>query len=332
MYAHQKLEEKFGEWMGYSPKQTVACNSGTAALHLALESLELPPGEVIVPEYTMIACARAVTLTGLKPVFVDCEDNLLFSQKKLSEKLTSKTQAIMPVHIYGRQCDVDQILHRNRSYFYGRPVPVVEDMAEIHGVKPHPESAAACWSFYRNKIVAGEEGGIICFQEERHADVARELRCQGFTPTHNFLHRPRGHNYRLADSLALLILHSLKKVEKNLLKRAQVVRWYDELIPRKWKMPPRESCWIYDLRILGLSHYYQQLIVDRLNADGIGARCGFRCMSEQPEYFDALYQSLNAYRLSSEVIYLPVFPEMNRGYVEDVVQNLLQVASSYHLI
>lgn len=331
MYAHQRLEEEFGKWMGYSPENTVACNSGTAALHLALESLELPPGEVVVPEYTMIACARAVTLANLRPIFIDCEDDLLLSQEKLSEKLTSKTQVIMPVHIYGRQCDVEQI--HQRSYFAcGRSVPVVEDMAEIHGVRPHPESAAACWSFYRNKIIHGEEGGIICFQKKSHAEIARELRCQGFTASHNFLHRARGHNYRLADSLALLILESLSHIKENLEKRKQIEGWYNKLIPSEWRMPPRRSCWVYDLRIPGLLHYYQQLIVGRLNADGVNARCGFRPMSEQPEYFNALYQSLNAYRLSLEVIYLPVFPEMDRSYVENVVQNLLQIVSGYHLL
>mgnify|MGYP000263818837 CR=1 FL=1 len=99
----------------------------------------------------------------------------------------------------------------------------MEDRAEAHGVDFGdyiPD--AACWSFYRNKIVAGEEGGAIAFKNPRHASVAKSLRSLGFTTSHDFYHVPRGHNYRLANCLAQLVLSSLANVDANLAKRRQL--------------------------------------------------------------------------------------------------------------
>ncbi|MCK9570792.1 DegT/DnrJ/EryC1/StrS family aminotransferase, partial [Candidatus Pacearchaeota archaeon] len=186
MEPYQELEFRFGEWIG-NPN-TVACSSGTAALHLALEALQLPIHScVMVPEFTMVACARAVTMAGLHPIFIDCGDDLLLDTKVMQSKTVRHQSAIMPVHIYGRRCSMKAIIDHAKT----NNLAVVEDMAEIHGVNPHPESDAACWSFYKNKIVHGEEGGMVAFKEAKHADKARQLRSLGFTQAHDFAHIPR---------------------------------------------------------------------------------------------------------------------------------------------
>lgn len=88
MEAYESLEQEFAQWQGLDPRGMVACSSGTAALHLALEALQLPQGsQVIVPDYSMIACPRAVVLADLRPVFVDCDEQLLMDLKKLDEIL-----------------------------------------------------------------------------------------------------------------------------------------------------------------------------------------------------------------------------------------------------
>src|SRR5687767_6313411 len=109
MEAYERLEKEFGEWIGN--KSTVAVSSGTSALHVTLETLNLKPGgEVLVPDYCMIACARAVTMAGLKPVFVDCTvDRLVMNIDDVRKKLTDNTVAIMPVHIYGRLCNMADV-------------------------------------------------------------------------------------------------------------------------------------------------------------------------------------------------------------------------------
>lgn len=317
MEPYIELEKKFGEWIG-NPN-TVACSSGTSALHLAIEALELPRNSgVFVPEFTMIACARAVTLAGLKPVFVDCGKDLLINPQLIpAEKshVTEHVSAVMPVHIYGRRCNMPGILTlANRHKF-----AIIEDLAEAHGIPPHPASDAACWSFYRNKIIAGEEGGMIAFRDPEHAKRARQLRSLGFTESHDFLHIPRGINARLSNVHASLILESLANVNENIQKRYQIEKWYDERIPDQWKMPEREVCWVYDIRI---SRGDTIFLVRELNRQGVAARLGFRPMSQQPEYL-GYYQQLLACDLAKHIIYLPIDPLMTEEDVADICEILM---------
>ena len=318
MDAHYQLEYEFGAWTGTS--NLVSCSSGTSALHLALEAFQLPPGsEVLVPEFTMVACARAVTMAGLKPVFVDCNDSLLMDPELCSQAITPTTRVIMPVHIYGRSCDMVAIsrLASEHDLF------VVEDCAEYHGGILSGLSDAYCWSFYRNKIVHGEEGGMIAFDNPRCARWATLLRCQGFTSDHDFLHVPRGVNARMSDSHALAVLKSLHQADANLKKRWQVVQWYNEVIPEEWYMPEREVCWVYDIRLP--EGVLTKDLIFKMNRFGIAARWGFKPMSMQPEYEQAGYERLNAFRLSREVMYLPVDPSMTQENVNEIAALLQRV-------
>lgn len=312
MEPFQRLEAKIGKWMGYEAQNVVACSSGTAALHLALESLQLPPAsKVIVPDYCMIACARAVTLAGLEPVFVDCGDDLnIDANKVLPASFNHDVRAVLAVHTYGRRCDMDTIHGTARKF----NLRVIEDMAEIHGVKPHPETDAACWSFYKNKIVAGEEGGAVAFPDEGtnpSAKLARQLRSLGFTDTHDFYHVPRGHNYRMSNLHAAPILRVLTQtnmVEAMRLRR-EIEGWYDECCPNEWKMPKRDVVWVYDFKLP--EHDARGTWVDRvvraLNEAGIAARQGFKPMTEQREYASSKYNR-KAVEMGQRIAYMPVQP------------------------
>jgi len=307
---YERLEQEFGAWAGVS--NVVACSSGGAALHLAIEALQLPRGSrVIVPEFTMIACARAVILASLEPVFVDCSDDLLLNVDLLKDHPPKKVKAIMPVHVYGRQCNMDRIHDLAEKYGWA----VIEDLAEAHGIDPDLRSNAACWSFYRNKIIAGEEGGAVAFKEQKHADLARKLRCYGQTIANDCSYVPRGWNYRMTDALAKPILESLKNADVNLRLRKQVATWYDELIPAEWKMPSRDVDWVYDLRIPGLTIERQDRIIAQLKQSGVEARHGFKPLSHQREYRGKNHRTLNAAKLSREVLYLPINSEMTQDEV-----------------
>lgn len=319
MEPYQQLEVEFGKWTGV--ENVVACSSGTAALHLALEALQLPQGsEVLIPDFAMIACPRAATLAGLTPVFVDCDNDLLMDVDRLYEYVEHghrhahgspvpkwcPAKAIMPVHIYGRRCDMNRIAEFAARY----KLRVIEDVAEAHGIAPHPDTDAACWSLFKNKIICSEEGGIVAFRNPEHATLTRQLRCLGFTETHDFNHIPRGHNYRLANSLANFALNSLANYENNLRARRQAELWYDEHCPAEWLMPIRDAPWVFDLRIPRLTSGWQNRLVRRLNEEGISARHAFKPMHTQPEYCDncCVIGGANALRLSREVIYLPLTP------------------------
>ena len=318
------LEERFQEYLGLH--SCVGCSSGSAALHLGLESLMLSPGsEVIVPDYTMIACARAVTLANLKPVFVDCLDNLCINPFAIRKAITANTTAIMAVHIYGRSCDMTMI-HAIAKEFNLR---VIEDMAELHGVSPHEKTDVACWSFYQNKVIHGEEGGAIAFKEGLiySVSLARSLRCLGFGSSHNFLHLPRGMNYRLSNVHADLILASLEKVRTNLNNRFKVFQYFEEEIPKESHLTNSAmiSPWVYPV-LLPESFGYsaQSKVVNYLNELGISARQGFKPMTTQPEYRDGLTPCPNALRLSKRVCYLPINPAFDRQTVSKMAQGFSQ--------
>lgn len=326
MEPYQQLEEEFGRFIGFPAENVVACSSGTAALHLALEALRLPAGsEVLVPDFTMVACARAVTLAGLTPAFVDCGDDLNMDPALAAGSQESPSvSAVMAVHVYGRKCDMNWQTTAETH----RTIKVIEDLAEAHGIKPHPSTDAACWSFYKNKIVAGEEGGAVAFRDPVHAAGARMLRSLGFTDAHDFYHLPRGHNYRLANSLATLILQSLRQYEHNAAARRRIEGWYDAYCPDEWKMPSRDAVWVYDFRIPGLSSPHQDILVRTLNDAGIAARHAFKPMSMQAEYKSCRKVGPGiTQQMSREVIYLPVQPGIT---TQEQAQRTFSMLRSLH--
>lgn len=309
---HEQLETEWAVFNGLNASGMVCCSSGSAALHLALEALQLPPGsEVIVPNLTMVACPRAVVLAGLAPVFVDCGEDLLIDQNLAMDAFSEYRPdacALMIVHIYGRAADMTRL---QQTVVDCNDCLVIEDLAEAHGVRPHPQTDAACWSFYRNKIVAGEEGGAVWFRDPDHARLARSLRCLGFTEEHDFMHAPRGHNYRMSDAHARLVLDSLapNQVKDNLAIRRTIEANYNRHCPVEWRMPPRDVPWVYDLRLPGITQEQQTTAVRALQRAGYQARHAFKPMHLQEEFKGCrLVGSNNALKVAREVIYLPLDP------------------------
>lgn len=338
MQAHERLEKEFAEWIGVPVEGMVACASGTAAIHLALEASELPQGsEVVTSDYSMIAVPRAITLAGMTPVFVDCGEDLLIDPDLVDEACKQGqafddlpplvTHALIAVHVYGRRCRMDELMALATKH----DLVVIEDLAEAHGVRPHPNSDAACWSFYKNKIIHGEEGGAVWFRCKEAADRVRQLRCLGFTANHDFRHVPRGHNYRLANCLAEKVLESLSQVKIQVVevpvfgrrygygsigKRRYIENWYNSACPAEWKMSKRDAVWVYDVRIQGLGRERMGQVVRALQAEGIEARHGFWPMHLQEEFKNCrtvkngspLAGWSVAELMAEEVFYLPVMP------------------------
>lgn len=307
MEVYEEFEKEWESWA--KVPNVVGCNSGTAALHLALEALQLPQGsEVIVPDLCMIACPRAVILAGLVPIFVGCGPDLNMRPDMVEAVVTGRTRAILVVHNYGRKCKLTALY----AIALRKWLKVVEDRAEIHGANFDgfiPD--AACWSFYRNKIIAGEEGGAVSFREKVHAAHARQLRCLGFTEDHDFSHVPRGHNYRLSNAHARLILDSMSIWQRNWLIRRRNEENYNVLCPEDCRMPKRDAPWVYDLRIPGMSTLTQDTLVKDLNKEGIRARHCFKPCSTQLEFqkCKVVGDKAEADKAAKEVIYLPLGPD-----------------------
>lgn len=211
-----EFENQFAEYCGC--KYGIAVCNGTIALHLALIGLGIGKGdEVIVPTFTMIASAFAVCYTGAKPVFVDADkDTWNIDVKKIEEKITSKTKAIMPVHIFGKMCDMDAIHALAKKY----NLYVLEDAAEAHGasyhgVKAGASSDIAAFSFFANKNITTGEGGMVVTNNKEFYDRARYFKnvCFPLDGPRNYQHEDIGYNFRMSNVVAAIGLAQVEKAD-----------------------------------------------------------------------------------------------------------------------
>ena len=177
------FEHAFAEWLGV--EHALSCCNGTVALHLPLLAIGIGPGdEVLVPSFTYIATANAVRYCGAKPVFVDClPDTWNMDMEDAGRKVTPKTKAIIPVHLYGNPCDMDAVM----SFAAERRLTVIEDAAECHGGLYKGKRVGSigdfgCFSFFGNKIVTTGEGGMVTTNHAAYADLRRRLKGQGMFP------------------------------------------------------------------------------------------------------------------------------------------------------
>jgi perosamine synthetase len=284
----------------------VACSSGTNAIFLALRALGIKEGdEVIVPDFTMVATAWAVTYLGAKPVFVDCNDSLLIDVDRIEEKITHKTRAIIAVHIYGRQCDMLKIM----NIAWKHHLKVVEDSAEAHGILPMGD--IACFSLFGNKIITTGEGGICLTDNYELAERMMWYRSMCFDPKHTFLHADIGYNHRMTNVQGAIGLGQVENFDEILKRRQEIAEMYDKMLPSKVLMPKRDVVWVYDVDCGDR----RDEIKEKLEAAGIETRYFFKPMSVQPMYKGSEVGE-NALKWSERGLYLPVYPEMTREDVE----------------
>jgi dTDP-4-amino-4,6-dideoxygalactose transaminase len=240
MPVYKLLEEKYAKFVG--SKYAVSCNSGTAALHLALLAINISKGdEVIIPDFTMAACGFAVSYCGATPVFVDCDDTLCMDWTLIESKITKKTKAIMAVHIYGRLCNMKEILRIAKKH----KLKVIEDACEAQGAVYKSKADITCYSFYANKIIHAEEGGICTTDSKYYAARMNYLKNMAFGEDHNYYHAEIGYNYRMPNSQAKLALVSLNLCDINIKSRNRKIKTLDKYLDVT-KLPKRDAPWVYD--------------------------------------------------------------------------------------
>lgn len=293
----------------------IACSSGTTALTLALASLGIKEGdEVIVPDFTMIATAWAVSYLGAKPIFVDCDDRFCIDVNKIEEKITPKTKVIIPVHIYGRVCNMDIILKIARDY----NLKVVEDSCEA--ISTPLRGDIACFSLYANKIITSGEGGICITNNDNLAWQMRHLRSMAFSENHNFYHPKLGYNFRMTNLQGAVALAQTERLEKFLEKRKQIENWYDkylEGIVGIIKPFERNILWMYDLIV-----YNRNELIDFLKEKGIETRLYFKPMRVQPMYREELSNDSIALQISKNGMYLPTYTQMTEEDVKFICDTI----------
>jgi perosamine synthetase len=211
------FEEAFADYCGV--KYAVGVCNGTVALHLALTCLGIgKDDEVIIPDFTMIASAFSVCYTGAKPVFVDADEKTWnIDVLKIQEKITPRTKAIMPVHIFGNPCDMDAINKIAKKYH----LLIIEDAAEAHGAtykekKTGSFSDIAAFSFFANKNLTTGEGGMVVTDNETLYKRALYFKNMCFDPDapRNYIHNDIGFNYRMSNIHAAIGLAQTEKADE----------------------------------------------------------------------------------------------------------------------
>jgi len=319
----QEFERTFAKFCGI--KHGVAVSNGTVALHLALVLAGVGPGdEVILPTLTFIATANAVRYTGATPVFVDSDRGTwTMDPAQVERKATSRTKAIIPVHLYGHPADMDPLMDlAKRHHLF-----VIEDAAEAHGAlyKGKPVGSIGhigCFSFYGNKIITTGEGGMLTIQDDRLAERARLLRDHGMSRTRKYWHETVGFNYRLTNLQAAVGVAQMERVEALLAQRAAVGAKYRDLLSGddRLELPPQASwaqpvTWLYTILLKeGIS---RDDTMQKLEAKGISSRPSFYPVHRMPPYLTQEPFPV-ADSLSSRGVSLPTWVPMGPSEIERV--------------
>lgn len=338
------FEREFADYCGC--KYGVAVCNGTIALHLALASLGIGKGdEVIIPSFTMIASAFAICYTGAMPVFVDADkDSFNIDVTKIEEKITSRTKAIMPVHIFGKMCDMDSIVSLSKKY----NLYIIEDAAEAHGaeykgMKAGSISDIAAFSFFANKNITTGEGGMVVTNDEKIYDKARYFKnvCFPLNGPRNYTHDDIGFNYRMSNVIAAIGLAQVEKADEYRDMRIHNHQLYRELLDGvsglTFQSEPSECCldvgWmnavVIDPKIFG---HTMEETTSYLKTQGIDTRYLFNGMHHQKSLRDYGCDCTGNYPitdwLTKNGFYLPsasCLPEKDIRYICDTIKKFQKV-------
>lgn len=334
-----QFEEHFAAYSDC--KYGVAVCNGTIALHLALVSLGIGKGdEVIIPTFTMIASAFAVCYTGAKPVFVDADkETWNIDVTKIEEKITPRTKAIMPVHIFGKMCDMDAIKAlANKYHLY-----IIEDAAEAHGAlykgkKAGSFSDIAAFSFFANKNITTGEGGMVITNRKDVYDRARYFKnvCFPLDGPRNYQHDDIGFNYRMSNVVAAIGLAQVEKADEYREMRIhnhQLYRHYLKDVPGIiFQSEPEEGCidvcWMNTIVIAPekYGHTKDELIA-HLKENGIDTRLLFTGMHHQKSLSDYGCSKDGEYPvcewLTENGFYLPSGSGLTKQQIETICELII---------
>jgi len=276
-------------------KHGIAVSNGSTAIETAIIALQIGAGdEVIMPTFTIISCAAPVVRCGAKPVLIDadpCTWNM--KVKDIENKITSKTKAIMMVHIYGLPVDVEPILELAKKY----NLYIIEDAAEMHGqtYKGKPCGSfgnISIFSFYPNKHITCGEGGMVLTDDDALAERSQLARNLFFSPKKRYVHEELGYNFRMTNMQAAIGCAQLERIADTVQKKRHIGRLYTELLKdvKGLQLPVANTdyaeniYWVYGIVLADTIEIDADEMMKRLATEGIGTRGFFWCMHEQPVF------------------------------------------------
>ncbi len=331
--AGRYIEEFEKGWAAYcGMRHGVAVSNGTAALQVAVQLLDLQPGdEVILPAFTIISCAQAITRCGGIPVLVD-SDPLTWQMdvRQVEAKITPRTRAIMAVHIYGHPADMDPLIDLAAQH----RLTIIEDAAEAHGAEYKGRKCGglgdiSVFSFYANKLITTGEGGMVLTRSYELADKARSQRNLCFQKSRRFLHDAIGDNLRLTNLQAALGVGQMERIEQIVERKRAIARAYSERlgsvagialpVEELWA---RNVYWVYGFVLNESTGINAAELAQRLSERGVETRPFFLGMHEQPVFrrmglFDNEKYPVAEW-LARQGLYLPTGLGITRAEIDHV--------------
>jgi len=333
----KKFEEEMASYVDRS--FATACSNGSAALDIAVSALKLKEGdEVIMPSFTIISCAQSLVNRGIKPVLID-SDYQTFNMKveDIESKISSKTKAIMIVHIYGLSVDLDLVLKLAKKY----DLKVIEDAAEMLGQEYKGKKCGSfgdisTFSFYPNKHITSGEGGMVLTNDKHLDDRAKSLRNLCFTED-RFIHDEIGYNYRMTNLQAAIGVAQLEQIEDMVNKKRWIGNLYNELLKDldciNLPIPKTDYCeniyWVYSITLKDSYNKNAKEVMRQLAEYNIGTRPFFFPMHEQPVFKKMglfLNDDLpNSMKLYAKGFYIPSGLALTENQIKEVSNTMHMV-------
>lgn len=348
----KQFEENFARYVGCS--HAVAVNSGTAALHLALDAVGIKEGdEVIVPTMTFAATAEVVLYLKAKPVLVDCRlDTFNIDPDQIERRVTNRTKAIIPVHMGGQPCEMDQILEIARNH----KLKVIEDAAHAlpacyQGKRVGIISDITCFSFYATKTMTTGEGGMATTENPEWADRMRIMSLHGiskdawkrYTAEGSWYYEILypGYKYNLTDIAAAIGIEQLKKCDRFWEARKNIAAAYDESFSNLPEIrmpscgPDVQHAWhLYVIQLeLERLRISRNEFIEALKKEGIGTSVHFIPLHLHPYYRNTFgYEPRdfpNASAVFERIVSLPIYPKMTEGDVQHVIGAVRKIVTQF---
>ena len=317
----QAFEAAFAEYCGV--KYAVATSSGTTALHTALLAHNIGPGdEVITSPFTFIASANAILYVGARPVFVDIEkDSFNINPLLIEEKITLRTKAILPVHLFGLPADMDPIMKIAERH----GLLVVEDACQAHGAEYKGKRVGSfgtgCFSFYPTKNMTSAEGGMITTNDKEIAEKCRMIRQHGMRRRYH--HDELGFNFRMTDVHAAIGLAQLEKLERfNQIRIANARYLTEHLQGVITPIVPEGYQHVFHQYTLRVPDGQRSVVLEGLKERGVGTGVYYPIPVHLQEFYKDMGYNVSlpeAEQACQEVLSVPAHPGLSQTDLETIV-------------
>ncbi len=337
----KRFEKEFADYCG--AKYAVAVSNGTVALHLALAALDIGPGdEVIVPDLTFAASINAIIYTGATPVVVDVDRvTWTISVDDIIKNITPRTKAIMPVHLYGHPCHMDEIMQIAEQH----NLLVVEDCAEAIGshykgkhVGYHGDSST--YSFFGNKTITTGEGGMVFFKTQEAYEKAVVLRDHGMSKQKKYWHEYVGFNYRMTNLQGALGCAQLERINEFVESKQKLAKAYNAILSdlKCFELPPEEAWaksgyWLYTAILNKNEDMSRDSLIEKMLKNGVETRPVFYPLHEMPPYKQYPTKSTfeNSKFISKQGISFPSSVNITDDEIQNIKQALQTIVRSKEL-